>query len=176
MAWSDPGTRRAWRYHDPRGPGRPILPAPATSNVQGNRPSSYSPRVEGYSRWSATTPKGRVTARIKTTASATRYGDAASARAERWWQPRPGRKQLMQRRQLVHPPLGRRRQVRLHHREVGQPLQGPPAPTRGALLHLHRPDVPLALIIGEADRKVSRKPQDHRLMAAEPAGQPQPVL
>src|SRR6266498_1630437 len=100
---------------------------------------------------------------------------SASARAERGRQPRPGGEQLPQRLQLVHAPLGSRRQVGLHHGEVGQPLQGAPAPTRGALLDLDWPDVPLRLIVGERHRKVGRKPQDHRLVLLEAARQPQPV-
>src|SRR6266545_867309 len=100
---------------------------------------------------------------------------SASARAERGRQPRPGRKQLPQRLELVHAPLGGGGQVGLDHREVGQPLQGAPAPTRAPLLHLHRPNVPLRLIVGERHRKVGRKPQDHRLVLLEAARQPQPV-
>src|SRR6266540_6889369 len=46
---------------------------------------------------------------------------SASARAERGRQPRPGRKQLPQRLELVHAPLGGGGQVGLDHREVGQP-------------------------------------------------------
>ncbi len=65
-----------------------------------------------------------------------------SARAEGWRQPRPGGKQPAERLELAHAPLGSGRQVGLHDGKLGQPLQGPPAPTRGALLHLDRPDVP----------------------------------
>jgi ketosteroid isomerase-like protein len=48
--------------------------APGRNQLAGTyrgKEGSYSPRVEGYSRWSAATPKGRVTARIKPTGRAT---------------------------------------------------------------------------------------------------------
>jgi hypothetical protein len=48
-------------------------------------------------------------------------------------------------------------------------------PPGGALLDFDGADVALGLVAGEPDGQVGGEPQDHVLVVAEPAGQPQTV-
>ena len=50
-------------------------------------------------------------------------------------------------------PFGGGGQVGLYEREVGEPVDGPPAASRAALLDLDRPDRPLGFVI-QANRRL----------------------
>src|SRR5664279_2152615 len=55
--------------------------------------------------------------------------------------------------------------------EFGEAQQGAPAAAAVALLDFHGPDVAFGLVVRPADRQVGGEPQDHVLVAPEPADQ-----
>src|SRR6266567_6382992 len=77
---------------------------------------------------------------------------------------------------LVDSPLASGGQVGLDDREVGESVEGSPASAGCAHLHLDGAYVAFGLVAGEPDGQVGGEPQDHVLVVAEPAGQPQPVF
>src|SRR5262249_42557999 len=68
-------------------------------------------------------------------------------------------------------------QVGLDDGEVGEFLQGTPAASRAALLHLDRANCPFRLVIGKyIEVRAGDEPQDHVLVLQEAAGDPAGVF